>query len=77
MSEITDLQAAEAAINTAVSNAVAELQTLSAQISSNTNDPAAMEAAAAAINTLATNLQAAVTAAQTPPAPAPTPPASS
>lgn len=66
MSALTDLQAAVAAIQTAVSAAVAEIQSLASQIGTNTDDPA-VEALAQQVQTQATNLQAAVTAA-TPPA---------
>ncbi len=62
MSALSDLQAAAAAINTAVTNAVAEIQSLAAKIGTNTDDPD-VEAAAGQIQTLATNLQAAVDAA--------------
>jgi argininosuccinate lyase len=62
MSEITDLQAAVTAITTAVNNAITEIQTLAAQVQNNSTDPAAMEAAAASLNTLATNLAAAMPA---------------
>ena len=67
MSALTDLQAAVTAIQSAVSAAVAEIQSLAGQISSANNDPA-VEAAAQAIQTAATNLQASVNSA-TPPAP--------
>ena len=68
MSALTDLQAAVAAVNTAVSNAVTEIQKLAQQIGTNTDDPD-VEAAATQINTLATNLQSAVDAAQPPATP--------
>ena len=62
MSALTDLQAAVAAISSAVTAAVAEIQSLATQIGTNTDDPQ-VEAAAQSIQTAATNLQAAVTAA--------------
>lgn len=68
MSALTDLQAAVAAISTAVGNAVTEIQALAAQIGTNTDDPQ-VESAATQIQTLATNLQTAVTAATPPAAP--------
>ena len=63
--EVTDLNAAVASLTTAVNGAVAELQSLAATIAANNaNNPdaAPVEAAVTSLNTLATNLQAAVTA---------------
>lgn len=68
MSALTDLQASAAAINTAVSNAVTEIQALAAKIGTNTDDPD-VEAVATQISTLAANLQSAVDAAQPPATP--------
>ena len=69
MSALTDLQASVTAISNAVTAAVTEIQALAASIGSNTDDPQ-VEAAATQLNTLAASLQAAVTAATPPPAPA-------
>lgn len=71
----TDLAAALTALTTAVSGAVAEIQSEAAAISaaSSSGDSAAIEAAVGNINTLAGQLNDAVSAA-TPPA-APSPPA--
>jgi hypothetical protein len=67
----TDLAAAMAALTTAVTGAVTEIQSLAAAIAAANanNDSAAIETAVGQINTLSANLTAAVTAA-TPPAPA-------
>ena len=62
MKEVDDLNAAVAAITTAVQAAIADIQALATQI---TADPAAMEDAASKLNLLAQNLQSAIT----PPAP--------
>lgn len=71
MSEIDDLNTAMSNITTAVSGAVTDIQTLSAQLAAQGQnpDPAAIEAAVTQLNTLATNLNNAVT----PPAPASAP----
>lgn len=69
MAAIDDLNAAVAAMQTAVSDAVADIQKLTAAINAAPSDAAAVSAAAAQINTLAGNLEAAVN----PPAPAPSP----
>jgi hypothetical protein len=65
------LESAATALATAVGNAVTELQSLSSQLAAlNTEDPQ-VASVAASLSTLATNLEAAVTAA----APAPAAPA--
>jgi hypothetical protein len=70
MSEQDDLKAAMGNITDAVGVAITEIQTLASEIAANSGDPAAIEAAAGNLNTLATNLKAAVAAA-TPPPPTP------
>jgi septal ring factor EnvC (AmiA/AmiB activator) len=65
MAEVDDLNAALGTITTAVQAAIADIQTLSAQIAANKTDATAMEDAAGKLNTLAANLAAAVA----PPAP--------
>jgi hypothetical protein len=62
------LQAAATALTTAINNAVAEIQALAAQLSG--NEDAQVQAIAGNLSTLATNLQAAVTAATPAPPPA-------
>jgi hypothetical protein len=70
MSEQDDLKAAMGNITDAVGVAITEIQTLASEIAANSGDSAAIEAAAGNLNTLATNLKAAVAAA-TPPPPTP------
>lgn len=65
MSAIDDVNAALAAIKTAVGAAVTEIQALALEVATGSSDPdeAALEATAASLNTLAANLTAAVNAA--------------
>ena len=71
MAAIDDLTAAVAALSTAVTNENTEITTLVSQIqaanTAGTNDPA-IEAAAQSILSSVASMNAAVTAAQTPPA---------
>lgn len=63
MTALSDLQASNAAITAAVNSAITQLQALAAKLASSTNaDDPDVEAVATSLNTLATNLQSAVTA---------------
>lgn len=62
MAAVDDLNAAVTAMTTAVGNAVTEIQKLAAQIAAGGLTSEQAEAIAGQLNTLATNLQAAVTA---------------
>ncbi len=61
MSEIDDLSKAVEDIKAAVTGAVTKIQELSATITANAADPAAMENAAQQLEALATQLNSAVT----------------
>jgi hypothetical protein len=69
MAAIDDLKASNTAIVAAVTGAITEIQTLASKLGGNADD-ADVEAVAQSLQTLATNLNNAVSAA-TPPAPAP------
>lgn len=76
LSELTDLTDAMTAITTSVGNAVTEINALADTIKNNAQDPAAIEAAVGNLKTLASNLDSAVSSAQTPQTPPATPPTS-
>jgi hypothetical protein len=73
MTALSDLLAAETAVAAAIASAIADIQTLAAAIASNNGVSAAdAEAVAGQLNTLASNLGAAV---NPPPSPGASPPA--
>lgn len=66
--EIDDLNAAVDKMTTAVTAASAEIETLVTEITDNSDDPAAVEAAAQKLSALADSLTSAIPASPAPPA---------